>query len=881
MDTPPVPSLLPAAARFLEMEGARRPDFSGCIVLIPHHHMGLDFRQALRHLLPDPVFRPPRLITLPDLARGADLDLAVEPESRRLAVLHDFLARTGHLPAAGLWQAARELLDLVEEMDRSRVSLDDPATRQVLDQGRGNPYLSLEAAIAHGVWQALDQGSPGRSRAYGLRLAWLAKQAGQPLYTLGLMHLAGQEAAFLAAWAARQPVHGLPAPVTHPARHALLADAWRATEPPLASRAAMHAARLADSPLAGALAIHPAHNLETAARMAEGVLLDWLGAGHRRIALVALDRLLARRLRALLERRHILVQDETGWAFSTSAVSHVVERWLALAGGRVWHRDLLDLLKSPFIFTDPPGVRAAAVHGLEAALRRHGAPADLAGYQALARQEGLEAAQSILARLAGAQALFPRRRQTLASWTRRLQEALELLGARPALAADPIGGQLLEMLQRLEQDVGDMAKPFDLGDWRRWLFLHMEQATFTDVSVESPLRLTHLAAAHHRELEGALILGAGAAHLPGGAQALVFNDATLRQLGLPGRENRDAATQDLLMDLLARAPRAAFIWQAEADGNPASLSPWLAHLEAFHQAAWGAGLVRPRALSSPPADGPATARPAPPRATAAPRRLSVSAWQSLVACPYQFFARHGLGLNEPDDMPEEMDKAEYGSLVHRVLARFHGDHPFLGGQDAGHWEAELLAVSAAVFAAAEQRHFQAVAWRLRWERHIPGYVAWALAREDEGWRFQAAEVPLERAVAWGEDGRSLLYGRADRLDRQGNDLAVLDYKTQSRQTLRGKLDTTGEDVQLAAYAWLANASQAGFVSVDEKQVALLQAGSGEELARLATAEAERIARTMAAMAAGAPLPAHGTPSSCTWCEMEGLCRRAHRQDLMP
>jgi ATP-dependent helicase/nuclease subunit B len=232
-------------------------------------------------------------------------------------------------------------------------------------------------------------------------------------------------------------------------------------------------------------------------------------------------------------------------------------------------------------------------------------------------------------------------------------------------------------------------------------------------------------------------------------------------------------------------------------------------------------------------------------------------------------------------MTEEMDKAEYGSLVHRVLARFHTVHPCLGEEAAAHWEAELTALSSAVFAPAEKRNFQATAWRLRWERHIPAYVAWALEHEAAGWRFQSAETPLEKAVAWGDGGHTLLYGRADRLDRKEDSLAILDYKTQARQTLKAKLDPAGEDVQLAAYAWLAAAAQAGFVTVDEKQVTLLQAEGGDALAEHAAAEAERIARTMEEMAAGQPLPAHGALGTCAWCEMQGLCRRAHWDGTVP
>ena len=171
MDIPSDPSLLPAATRFLELEGSRRPDFSGCIVLIPHHHMGVDFRLALRRAMPEPVLLPPRLLTIPDLARTAPLGATAAPDSKRLAELHDFLARTGHLRREGLWQAARELLELLEEMDRAQVTLDGATAGRALDQGQGNPYLGLEVYGRH--WARMRRAGP-----VPMASVWLGWQTG-------------------------------------------------------------------------------------------------------------------------------------------------------------------------------------------------------------------------------------------------------------------------------------------------------------------------------------------------------------------------------------------------------------------------------------------------------------------------------------------------------------------------------------------------------------------------------------------------------------------------------------------------------------------------------------------------------------------------------
>jgi ATP-dependent helicase/nuclease subunit B len=115
------------------------------------------------------------------------------------------------------------------------------------------------------------------------------------------------------------------------------------------------------------------------------------------------------------------------------------------------------------------------------------------------------------------------------------------------------------------------------------------------------------------------------------------------------------------------------------------------------------------------------------------------------------------------------------------------------------------------------------------------------------------------------------------VDRNGEALALLDYKTQSRQTLKKKLDPNAEDVQLTAYAWLADAAEAGFVMLDADKVDNLDWDA--DLPTAAAMEGERLRNVLAGMAQGLPLPAQGTPQVCKWCEMRGLCRREHLDEL--
>jgi ATP-dependent helicase/nuclease subunit B len=496
----------------------------------------------------------------------------------------------------------------------------------------------------------------------------------------------------------------------------------------------------------------------------------------------------------------------------------------------------------------------------------------------LARREGLHASLALLLRIEQTRAGWSAKRLPLAEWTRRLLASLAQLGAEAPLRADPVGRQLLIMLETLARDCASHGARYALADWRRWLFLHLEQATFRDATVASPIRLTHLAAAHTRDLDAAIVLGVGAAYLPGKPAAAIFNDAVRSQLGLPGAREKEDLARAAFTDVLARVPRVALVWQSETDGEAAPLSPWLLQLDAFHRAAWGAGLARGEVVTG--NDTYVAATPLPPTwpsADAVPARLSVSAWQSLVTCPYQFFARHLLRLNERDDVPEEMDKCDYGSLVHRILARFHAAHPILSVHSAAELDAALRQISLDEFAAAEAESYLASAWRLRWSQHIEAYLAWALAREAAGYRYASAETPFARDVVWGADQATRLEGRADRVDSHDDALALLDYKTQSRSTLNRKLDACAEDVQLTAYAWLAGASEAGFVTLDADKVENLDWKT--DLPAAAAAEGERLRDVLAGLAQGLPLPAQGAPQACAWCEMRGLCRHEHLDEL--
>ncbi|MGL4767463.1 MAG: hypothetical protein ACRCV6_05225, partial [Formosimonas sp.] len=81
-------------------------------------------------------------------------------------------------------------------------------------------------------------------------------------------------------------------------------------------------------------------------------VLAWRAAGLRKIALVALDRAVSRRVWALLSRCGVLLRDDTGWLLSTSRSASSWQHGFALYAGEVTYELLTDWLRHPLLVLD-------------------------------------------------------------------------------------------------------------------------------------------------------------------------------------------------------------------------------------------------------------------------------------------------------------------------------------------------------------------------------------------------------------------------------------------------------------------------------------------------------------------------------------------------
>jgi len=864
-------------------------DMSGLRVLTPGFAHARLLQRALAQALGDACI-PPRIGTLsawvdllpPDPLRpapggGSERLMALYGELRQHAWLKKlFSARrnTDLLPLAETLltlfdELSRTLLPSVRHSAEAADNLWHAALAQLPPSAR--TLLSDEGQMVWTLWKSQLDGNDACAERFA-RMLQIAGQAREPLVWIASCEPDAYELAFLDAYAERQPVLLLQPDWRAGAVLPACAAAWPEM---LEAGASAHdggdagVEAPAPQPLPG-VALLAAASMEQEAVSGARTVLAWLAEGRRHIAIIAQDRVVARRIRALLERAEVMVTDETGWKLSTTRAAASLAAWFDVVAGRAETAALLDLLKSPFMLVDlddKPGLMLDIELALRAANVAGGWEAVRGALRAVPQGLALvQQWQQLAQRFSG--------RRSLADWVACTDAILRELGMRAALEADAAGAQVVAMLDQLASESSRVAPAFSFGEWRALVGLQMEATDFLAPAVDDRVLMLPLAGARLRSFDAVLMVGADARHLPSAHnETLFFASAVRRELGLPTRESRQRQQMRDFASLLHANPDVVLSWQAQHDGEPNPASVWIERLQLCLARA-GCAPLRQHQVESPPHALRATppARPTPSAPQLLPTRLSASGYNAFVACPYQFFATRMLnlsGLDEFSDMPEKRD---YGDWLHQVLHAYHSAVA-AGAVPPEEREALLRSCSEQVFGDVLARNSAAIAYYARWQKALPAYLAWAGEREAQGWQFLFGERRFERTLSW-PGGSITLHGRVDRIDGNADgQRAVLDYKTRDAASLRAKLKL-GEDHQLAFYGLLSDApiASASYVALEPSRD---RAGDSEAPRYAESQEAlmAHIVASMQAIAGGAPLPANGVETICQYCDVRGLCRK--------
>jgi ATP-dependent helicase/nuclease subunit B len=618
------------------------------------------------------------------------------------------------------------------------------------------------------------------------------------------------------------------------------------------------------------------NDFEHEAQCAAAQVIAHLQRDEQPVALIAQDRVLVRRVRALLERQQVELLDETGWKLSTTRAAAQVMTLLQAARGDATTDALLDWLKTGTGWTRADG--GAALAGLEATCRR----LQIGRIAALQRAD-LAPPSARLQAAAGAvlAGLAVPARQALGAWLAALGDALKACGAMASLQADDAGRQVLLAL-RLACGAGSVSDVMMTADaFRDWVDGALEQATFVPTAVadaSAQVVITPLARAMLRPFAAVVFPGADDRRLgavPG--TDTLLGDALAGALGVPTPVQRRHAELLAFVQVLA-APRVTLMRRRIDGSDPLGDSPLVERL-ALGLAARGAALTD---WDDPRIERTIAPTPihlsAPSAADLLPARLSASSCEALRACPYRFFALNMLRLREDDELEREIEKRDYGTWLHAVLFDFHLTRAAPASASAE--LARLLQLADARRDTQGLVDADFLPFAASFASFAPRYVAWLHERDRAGARWQRGEVEMSLAPADFEGTE--MRGVIDRIDAVRVDgapaLQMLDYKTGGVAGLKDKVKEPLEDTQLAFYAALMRAEtelplRASYLAVDGTKG--IDEVPHPDVDTSAAALVDGLAHDLKRLRAGAGLPALGEGATCDHCAARGVCRRDH------
>jgi ATP-dependent helicase/nuclease subunit B len=515
---------------------------------------------------------------------------------------------------------------------------------------------------------------------------------------------------------------------------------------------------------------------------------------------------------------------------------------------------------------------------IQQALREVALPA---GVDATVRAAAIE----VLERIETQVRAMRRGAASLPAQLQSLRQAISALGMSAALEADAVGRAVIAELDRLEHQLNAHRGSATLADLRALLTQRFEETAYVDLTVDSPVVMVTLAVAALRRFDAIVLIGADAAHLPASpAERLFLSNAVRADLGLATAETAALQAAAQLAAVLTSSVDVLAAWRARIGEESNPVSPLLERLQLVCTRASGDDLVLAPALLEHEVLAEPELVPHPVAPQLLPRRVSASAAQSLVDCPYQFYARYMLQLEDPEDVIELPDKRDFGIALHEVLRRFHrtwGDVDF-SVVGAAELEASLRAHARQVFDPQLARMPGLLAYQRRFDGLVAAYVEWLRRHAAAGWRWAGGEQAHRREVVLTDGQHVELAGRIDRVDRHStaDSTVLIDYKARDATVLRRGLSVRGEDVQLPFYGALLeerpdSAAYLSFERARDGEGGVADVAPNEPFDELVEAVLDRLKTDLQRIADGAALPAIGGDAVCRRCEMHGLCRRHH------
>jgi len=612
--------------------------------------------------------------------------------------------------------------------------------------------------------------------------------------------------------------------------------------------------------------------LETARKYAEN---------GKPVGIVVYDRLLARRLRAAAENSGVLIEDAEGWRMETLSFGGAMREWVDAVTNRFSPLAFGRLLRAPFWHGKMQcnealiewrklmsGDRALPGSLLEAAAEKAKDEAGKAAFAVFA-EELYQSQSNMPAPFVGGKTGRPRKVAASAeSSAKPLSEWINWLlkESATALALWQHDAVAVRLRGALNMAAADGEALFSAEGFRHWLGWFMEKQTVSEHNIDS--RVSFVGPKTQRQFEGGLILlGAHAESLPS-SQSSFPGERRRMLFNLPKRDAWMTQQLKQFSRLVCEHKKIAAIWHnSGSDGRPQMASPfWTLLTDSMKEAKHCVKQIQPLVINDKAANVVCPERAAA-RAARMPDKLRITGLSNLMKCPYHFYAKDMLRLDE-DEENEYLSSAAQGQLLHEAMERF---------ADSARSKADMAALRQCWNDAflpklkGNKRQGEKMAM-MHWREQGDKFLAAEADRREEGWRIASTEKKMTETLKTAKKD-VILSGKMDRLDsckREGGETQwqVMDYKTGPFPP-KYKMKQ-GEEPQLPFYAVLSGHKDADWQLSNPAKGSELKVEDGD-----AEAIVNGLRGILREIANGALMPANGALQACSQCASRRLCRRDH------
>ena len=641
---------------------------------------------------------------------------------------------------------------------------------------------------------------------------------------------------------------------------------------------------------------------------------------RKNIALIAQDRLVVRRVRALLARYEgISIQDATGWKLSTTGVAAAINSWIEIVRspeGPNLHQ-WMGFLKNPLIDWS----EVIKKIDLNFDLSQIDNWMNYLDQQLLERMDGVgwSAILNAFQIKSPDDKIFDNElnTETFSALSLKVIQFLTLKCQEwqgqfqnGSFYSHLLLTQLqqLEMANKLEKDeagqtflglIDDLMKMNTVNlqatSWFSLLDLGMEESSFTEKSKKRDINISiiPLSAMRLHQYDAVLVVGCDDEHFPRKRkEGLIFSKNLMRELGLSSIEDDYQQQARDLSQLMQSHQYVDFLWQEyQKAGEKNRRTSWLTRLissiDGFYEKNFKTETkeinYRPLIKSTVSLGS---------QHPLLPTQLSPSSYKTLRECPYRFYVTRALKISSPKAYSEESIFSEIGQLLHTTLDKFYRtlkvesevDQELSSNEEyRRNWMIQKLTeISNSEWLNLTQSNGKYLGNQHLWNEQIETFVNWQLDHEKSGWLVYQTEAPFEYDFKINDSFSIKIRGKIDRIDLRDEEALVLDYKVQGQKKLQDREKYFNDDPQLLMYAMALDQQSIGsthrvneveWVSLkpdaNDKEIYLLK----EVTPELRDALEIQIQEDFQSIWQGKPLIASGPNHVCQYCDVRGICRK--------